>query len=343
MPYSSTRGAYPRIIVVHTGEGILGRFDMVRFLDNNPDASAHAASDADGVEGPLVPYERAAWTAGSSANSIGLHIEMCAFAQMTREQWLSEADVTIWIQWLNNGQGAYRTIRRPMSMLRWTARWVASVAAMYNIPLAKIGASQIRNGQKGVCGHADTSAAFGETDHTDPGGAFPWDVFIALAQGTTQEDDLSAAAEEMIRQMYVSMSKMSGQRGLDIGDAFVSMFDSLKPVAVETGPKGADGKAPTIMVRPNEAAANVYGQTFYGSNYGAGPAIVRQLAEATGITIDFDEGELAQNINGTVSAVVLQAVVEIALPAIREVIGEDNEDQAQAVVDLIHKKLGGAA
>lgn len=191
MPYSSARGSAPRIIVLHTGEGILNRFDMVRFLDNNPGASAHAASDAGGAEGPLVPYDRAAWTAGPTANSIGLHVEMCAFAAMTRDDWLSEADRNVWIPWLNNGQGGTRLIRSPKSMLRWTAQWVRSIAAMYNIPLTKLSASQIRNGQKGVCGHADTSAAFGETDHTDPGGAFPWDVFIALCQGTDiQEDEL---------------------------------------------------------------------------------------------------------------------------------------------------------
>lgn len=192
MPYSSARGAAPRIIVLHTGEGILNRFDMVRFLDNNPGASAHAASDADGAEGPLVPYDRAAWTAGPTANSIGLHIEMCAFAAMTREDWLSETDRNVWIPWLNKGAGGTRTIRRPMSMLRWTAQWTRSIAAMYNIPLTKLSASQVRNGQKGVCGHADTSAAFGETDHTDPGGAFPWDVFIALCQGTNppQEEEM---------------------------------------------------------------------------------------------------------------------------------------------------------
>lgn len=204
MPYSSARGANPRIIVLHTGEGILDRFDMVRFLDDNSGASAHAVSDAGGAEGPLVPYDRAAWTAGPTANSIGLHIEMCAFAQMTREQWLSETDVTIWVQWLNNGAGGSRTIRSPKSMLRWTAQWVRSIAAMYDIPLVKLSATQVRNGQRGVCGHADTSAAFGETDHTDPGDNFPWDVFMALAQGMTQEDDLSAAAEQQIAELYRS-------------------------------------------------------------------------------------------------------------------------------------------
>jgi len=184
-PYSSDRDAQPRLIELHTGEGILASTDMVRFLDSNPNASAHAASDASGVQAPLVPYDRAAWTAGPTANAIGLHIEMCAFAAMSREQWLSEADVTVWIPWLN----ANRLIRSPASMLNHTAAWVRQMADQFDIPVVKLSAAEVRAGKAGICGHADTSAAFGETDHTDPGPGFPWDYFIALVGGN-EEDDL---------------------------------------------------------------------------------------------------------------------------------------------------------
>jgi hypothetical protein len=191
-------------------------------------------------------------------------------------------------------------------------------------------------------GHVETSREGKWDPGYAPGTPISMGVFRSDALNIS-EGDMSAKAEEQLNQIYVSMSKMAEQRGLDIGDAFVSMFESLKPVAVETGPKGADGKTPTYMVRPNEAAANVYAMTFFGSNYGFGKAIVKQLAEATGGTIDIDEEALAQRINGTIAPVVAQAVVEVALPAIREVMGEDNKDQAQAVVDLIRQKLGGAA
>jgi hypothetical protein len=207
----------------------------------------------------------------------------------------------------------------------------AALARHYGVPLDRIR------------GHYEAAVPYGRKPdpHTLPGGMPGFRQRVsAILNG---EDDLSAAAEEQIRQIYASMEKMALQRGVDIGDAFVSMFDSLKPVAVETGPKGADGKVPTLMVRPNEAAANVYARTFFGSNYGFGEAIVKRLAEATGGTIDIDEEALAQRINGTIAPVVAQAVVEVALPAIREVMGEDNKDQAQAVIDLIRQKLGGAA
>lgn len=194
MPYSSARpaGVSPWFVVVHTGEGILDRNDMARFLDNNPEASAHAAADAAGVAAPLVPYAAAAWTAGPTANGNGLHIELCAFAAMTRDQWLSEDDVDVWIQWINGGRGAWRHIRSPKSMLRNAAAWVRDRCAQYGIAVRKIGAADLRADRDGICGHADTSAAWGETDHTDPGPNFPWPEFIALIKGN-EEDDVSWA------------------------------------------------------------------------------------------------------------------------------------------------------
>lgn len=207
----------------------------------------------------------------------------------------------------------------------------AALARHYGVPLDRIR------------GHYEAAIPYGRKPdpHTLPGGMPGFRQRVsAILNG---EDDLSAAAEEMIRQMYESMSEMSKQRGVDIGAAFVSMFDSLKPVAVETGPKGADGKTPTYMVRPNEAAANVYAMTFFGSNYGFGKAIVKQLAEATGGQVDVDEEKIAALVSDSLAPAIAQGVVEVALPAIREVMGEDNKEQAQAVVDLIRQKLGGAA
>lgn len=198
-------------------------------------------------------------------------------------------------------------------------------------------------------GDVERCRAHGETSREGkwdpgyaPGATISMGVFRSDALNIS-EGDMSAQAEEWLRQIYGSMEKMALQRGIDIGDAFVSMFDSLKPVAVETGPKGADGKTPTYMVRPNEAAANVYAMTFFGSNYGFGKAIVKQLAEATGGTIDVDEEKIAALVSDSLAPAIAQGVVEVAVPAILQVIGKDNKDQAQAVIDLIHQKLGGAA
>jgi len=190
-PFSSSRPGRPWFVTVHTGEGILDADDMAAFLDGNPNASAHAASDAEEVRAPLVPYLRAAWTAGATANDWGLHIEVCAFVALSREQWLSEEDVDVWVPYLNKGAGAWRRIRSPRSMLRNTAAWVRARCDEFGITKRKITATDLRNDVDGICGHADTSAAWRETDHTDPGKNWPWDVFIAMVndQDVQPEED----------------------------------------------------------------------------------------------------------------------------------------------------------
>lgn len=165
--------------------------DLRLFLDNNPNASAHAISDASMLLSDLVPDERAAWTAGPTGNSVGLHIEQCAFVAMSRPQWLSESDVNVWVPWLNDGRGGWRLIRSPMSMLRNTAKWLRTKSDKWGIPLVKLSPAEVRAGKAGVCGHGDISVAWGETDHTDPEPNYPWDVVLTLARGgaDVEEDD----------------------------------------------------------------------------------------------------------------------------------------------------------
>jgi hypothetical protein len=204
VPYSSPRppGVRPRLLVPHTAEGILNREDLRRFLDNNPNASAHAISDAGGLLADLVPDERAAWTAGPTGNSVGLHIEQCAFVAMSREQWLSEADVNVWVPWIGK-TGEWRLIRSPKSMLRNTAKWLRTKSDKWGIPLVKLSPADVRAGKAGVCGHGDISRAWEETNHTDPEPNYPWDVVLTLARGgaEVEEDD-----EDMVT-VYVKGDK----------------------------------------------------------------------------------------------------------------------------------------
>lgn len=171
--------------MVHTGEGILTARGLADFLGNNPGASTHACVDSDVLLDGLVPDERAAWTAGPTGNSVGVQIETAAFAVMTREQWLSETDVDVWVPWIRNpdgSRGASRRIRRPRQMVRNVGRWLRAKHDRWGIPLVKLSAAEVRAGKAGVCGHIEISYAWGETDHTDPG-AFPYDIAIADAIG----------------------------------------------------------------------------------------------------------------------------------------------------------------
>ncbi len=240
MAGSSIRGLKPNLIIIHTGEGILDKDDMAAFLNRSDDASAHAASDSDGVVAPLVPYDRAAWTAGPTANSRGIQIELCAFAVMTRQQWLSKTDVSVWVPHLKQN----RTIKKPYDMLVQTADWARTVANQFQIPKIKLSASQIRAGQGGICGHADTSEAWKETDHTDPGAGFPWDVFIDLINEKRQEEDdfLVALPQWQQERIYDRIIRMSmGKAGENFNGEqfaweeknFATMNETLKVLSAK--------------------------------------------------------------------------------------------------------------
>lgn len=98
------------------------------------------------------------WAAGGTGNRIGIHASAIGRAARSREDWL-----------------------RWPAQLATLARWAADLNARYGIPLKWLTAAQVRAGERGFCGHAEISAAFGEVDHTDPGRGFPHDLILAQA------------------------------------------------------------------------------------------------------------------------------------------------------------------
>lgn len=132
--------------------------------------SAHYIYDSSRAEQHCVPENVTAWHAPPNSHSIG--IEICGEASYTRAQWLS-AEV-----WPAVEEAAART---------------RDLCQRYGLPMRKLTVSQVRANDEGVCGHVDVSAAFHQTDHSDPGKNFPWDRFMELVAGgsTTVPDDIS--------------------------------------------------------------------------------------------------------------------------------------------------------
>jgi hypothetical protein len=235
------------VLVGHTGEGITTASGLRDFLADNPNASAHAAIDCDvilsGAADGLVPDERAAWTAGPTGNSIGLHAEMAAFVAMSRAQWLSETDVDVWVPWIG-GTGAWRRVRRPRQMVRNFSVWLLAKSLKWNIPLVKLSAAEVRAGARGVCGHDDISRAFGETNHTDPQPNFPWDVALADARGDapTQKTTPRVVGDDML------IRNLKTGATATLSGGFVSGVTNTNADATNT----AAGKALMLGLEPAE-------------------------------------------------------------------------------------------
>lgn len=159
------RGSRPRLLVVHTFEG--QDLDVHRMMDyqsgrlpHQRTGSYHVVIDAAGQSGRENDNKFIPWAGGWNGNRAGLHVSLSGRAAFTREQWLARG-----------------------AQLAELARWLAHESREQAIPLRKVigvGDPSVR----GVCGHADLSAAWPrDTDHTDPGPGFPWDHVLSLAAG----------------------------------------------------------------------------------------------------------------------------------------------------------------
>lgn len=161
------RGPAPRLLVVHSFEGnpAITAAAMTDYqsgrLPHQRTGSYHVVIDGSGTSGRENDNEYIPWAAGWTGNRIGLHVSLAGRAAFTADEWLA----------------------RP-AQLAELARWLAWEARANAIPLQPCGVSEIPGSGRGVCSHADIARAFPtETDHTDPGPAFPWAHVLALAAG----------------------------------------------------------------------------------------------------------------------------------------------------------------
>lgn len=120
-------------------------------------ASAHVCVDNDTVV-RCVDDDDTAWAA-PGGNADGLQLELAGFMRQTREQWLD----------------AYG-----LAMLDLAAGVCAGWCKKYSIPIKRLTRAELKAGRKGFTGHADISAVYRRSDHTDPGSGFPWDHLLAL-------------------------------------------------------------------------------------------------------------------------------------------------------------------
>lgn len=161
-------GKKPLWIVVHdmeAGEDSLRAESTAAYFATLSDGrvvSAHYCCDNDSVI-QCVLLADTAWTTGSTeGNGQGINYELAGFARQTRAQWLDAFG---------------------LAMFETMAPIVRSDAAKYGIPLERRTVAELRAFKPGVTSHNDIKDAFGGSDHTDPGPAFPWDVFLSIMRG----------------------------------------------------------------------------------------------------------------------------------------------------------------
>lgn len=164
---SSARGSRPvRLVAVHTTEGAMTAASLGSyFYQDSTQASSHSGSDDKGVKN-YVPFDRAAWTI-RSGNAISDNLEICGFAHWTRADWLGPQYKRLVI----------------------AAQWVRARCLARGIPRRWLTPAQVAAGMSGIIGHVDWTLGMHDGTHTDPGGGFPKDVFMALVAKDEEDED----------------------------------------------------------------------------------------------------------------------------------------------------------
>ncbi len=152
-----------RLIVIHSAEfperenaaeGIARYFQ-------NPDkpSSAHLCIDNNSII--QCVYDRDVAYAAPGCNSDGIQIELAGYGKQSESEWRDFYGI---------------------ALLALASDAVAQYAIKFDIPLVHLTNAQLKAGKRGIIGHAQASAVYKRSDHTDPGEGFPWSYFLASAQ-----------------------------------------------------------------------------------------------------------------------------------------------------------------
>jgi N-acetyl-anhydromuramyl-L-alanine amidase AmpD len=154
--------AVPTLIIVHTMEAPETPHTALNVASwfagmNAPRASAHYCLD-DAATIQCVRESDVAWAA-PGANNNGIHLEHAGYAKFGAADWANDYS---------------------KAMLERSAQLAAQIMKRYPIPAVHLTVDQLKAGERGFCGHIDVTNAFcGGKGHTDPGGSYPWDSYLA--------------------------------------------------------------------------------------------------------------------------------------------------------------------
>lgn len=143
-------------IVIHTTENSAGTpaANVANYQLTSETGSYHMLVDTTGRRLRENTEDWVTWSTGNNEGNVcGLNLSFVFYSAYTRAQWLAQE-----------------------KMLRAGATVCAYWAKTYGIPVVKTDGTA-----RGFCGHGDLRR-YGGTDHQDPGGNFPWDVFLAYVK-----------------------------------------------------------------------------------------------------------------------------------------------------------------
>jgi N-acetyl-anhydromuramyl-L-alanine amidase AmpD len=237
-PASYTKGRNRPIqyVVIHSTEGSEGTQSAeagVAYDKRRTDGtSTHLFVDTDTALREVPDADRA-HHGRFHGNEIGIGIELCGRAGQTDAQWHDASS---------------------LPMLKLAAKEVAAICRAHALPVRRLSVAQVRAAYyapasarpKGICGHIDLTRAYPEDQgsHTDPGPSFPWTEFLAMVATELDGDDMSAAAEQQIANIYAAVftggpscgTEVAPANGRPASNSVINKLDWLIEQAAKDGP-----------------------------------------------------------------------------------------------------------
>lgn len=186
-------------------------------------AGYHAVTDGKGgyvlmADATAGPYS------APPLNASFWHICMPGYAKQTREEWQDALS-------LNHIKGVARFI---------VDKWEEDMHSWF---LGFMFADQLHRGLHGYTSHAQVSLAWHQTDHTDPGPNFPWDVLEQQINSLTKPVPPSEEDDDMPKSLFIAVEGTTSQYVWTPGSTPVPMvsLDQRDKLLTALGLMGDDG------------------------------------------------------------------------------------------------------
>jgi N-acetyl-anhydromuramyl-L-alanine amidase AmpD len=173
-------------IAIHNTSNTASDTNEASYADHRTDGtSSHFYVDADSVTQSLDTADKAGHAGSREGNENAIAFELTGTNDRSRQWWLDN------IAWAKLGYVIAYILRYDPDYRGFQVRR-ASVAEMQANPKVKA-----------FYGHDDMRRAWGGTNHTDPGGNFPWDrlfaaVNAALNPQKDEDDEMSFANQQIL-------------------------------------------------------------------------------------------------------------------------------------------------
>lgn len=266
-------------IAIHATDNTAAATSEASFATRRTDGvGSHFYADATQVIQSIDTRDRTGHAGSGIGNENAIAVEITGLTTWTRQQWLDR------VNWPLLG------------------RVVQQVCAFHGIPAVRRGVAEMQTNPKvrGLYGHDDMRRAWGGTDHTDPGGNFPWDRLLSAVAGapegaatTTGDDDLDAGQAQRLTntdQTLYALGQLDDKAlGVSIGGR------GEQPLPLVALLKRLDAATAADATRDAATVAAVQALTTGGGTPDAAPIIaaIREEADKTRDLVTSLQEELA--------------------------------------------------